>query len=131
MMRRILTAGLMVVGLLVASGCQPAEPAMTITAKASAFPTCGGDGELAGKVTPKTATSKVVLQRTKGGKWVDWVTPQGAGETPRVQTSTVFSDGGYQLYFMVPNSTATIHIRARSDKGTAFSPGVYVTPRCF
>jgi hypothetical protein len=126
--RRLLAAAVVVLALAGATGC---EASMTITAKADpARPACFGAGSIAGVVTPAGATPKVVLQRTEGGKWVDWKWfVSHTSEGRHVISTTVDSAGKYRLSFLVPRSSATLHLRARSAGSGATSPGVYVTPR--
>ena len=130
MLGSVVAAMLLVV---VGAACQPTEPAMTITAKPMQ-PACYNDG-LEGTVTPIDATSKVVLQRTVNGKWVDWKWYIGtSGESPHIISAPVSSwdEGAYWPQYAdetasgVPLS-GTIHIRVRSEGGTRFSNGIYVT----
>lgn len=140
-MRRIgLVAALVVAFLIVgAPSCQPTEPAMTITAKVGQKPgACGDHVRIEGIVAPASASSRVVLQHTVGGKWVDlaWYKDSDADSTPVLIAGPVNKPGGnYSLYFATRHGdtymSGTRHYRVRSDKGTAFSPGLYITfPAC-
>ena len=125
--------GFMVVG---APSCQPAEPAMTITGAVESH--CG-DHTLSGVVAPAKATTKVVVQRTVGGKWVDWkwyettlnseplhalaATPNKATGAYSVRIAFGHSDGiGKPITDL---TGTTIHLRVRSNGGSATSPGWY------
>lgn len=136
-MRKFLAMAVLAVGCLgvMAPSCQPAETAMTITAKPSATrPECGGNEDVTGIVTPKAATSKVVLQRTVGGKWVDWKWREGNYDTTDgVLSATLLPGSGDSASYTVlfwANSTSTLHLRVRSSGGGYVSPGFYVTPKC-
>lgn len=131
-MRRILALVLVAMALLVASGCQPTEPAMTITAKQIKC-----NHLIEGHVTPFDATSQVTLQRTVNGKWVDWKWYHESDSTQTYATSGV-SDSSVDLGYYVVNFSAEypytykplpgpLHMRVRSKGGTTFSNGVYVT----
>ena len=113
--------------LVATTGC---EPKMTITAKMEergirpAF-----NAHVVGTITPAKATKTVVLQRTQGGKWVDWKQyPDGFIDkglqliTAPVNQTT----GAYRLTFYV-DTAGPLHLRVRSAGG-AVSPGFYVTP---
>lgn len=128
MMRRILAAAALAIGLLAATACQPTEPAMKITATAPMYPQAFTTSYVTGKVTPPTATKKVVLQRTVNGKWVDWKAcpATGCGIDPKVPTSTVNqTTGAYSIPYPVQWCGIVLHLRVRSSGGTTFSPGFY------
>lgn len=136
-MRKFLVLTALAVGCLgvMAPSCQPAETAMAITAKPNLTkPECGGNEYISGVVTPNGATSKVVLQRTVGGKWVDWKWREGNWDTTDgVLSATPISHGDGTAYYNMnywANSTSTIHLRVRSNGGGYVSPGFYVTPKC-
>lgn len=130
-MRRMLVAAAMV-GLMVSgSACQPAEPAMTITAKPDAYPIAATTSHVTGKVTPATATTKVVLQRTVKGKWVDWQACPASeicgGSIPAKvpQANVNKTTGAYSISYPVQWCGVILHLRVRSNGGTKFSPGFY------
>lgn len=128
MMRRILMLVALAAGALGVAACEPA-PKVTITAKAPSKGYCGTAVEIKGTVTPSDATPKVVLQRTEGGKWVDWiwVSSGSSSEKPHRISATV--DGGeYSSSFYMPISKNVLHLRVRSNGGSVVSNGVYVTP---
>ena len=129
-MRRALVAVAVSTVLLVA--CQPA-PTATITNKADpARPICGSTGRLYGTVSPAGATPKVVLQKTRNGKWEDWIWLQGLGSTEgshRIYGTVDPSTGAWSFQYSVPIEAKTIHVRVRSLGGSVASPGLYLTPR--
>lgn len=133
-MRRVLVAVALVLGALSVAACEPVtppEPTVGMTAKSDpAKPRCGSPAYLAGSIG-ETATSKVVLQRTSGGKWVDWKWYEtgDSDEEPHV-LSDVPRYGEFMIGYRVPSSKTTIHLRARSAGGSVVSNGVYVTPVC-
>lgn len=126
-MRKVLAVAAMAV--LVAA-CQPTEPASTITAKPDATkPVCGGGSWIRGKVTPAGSTGKVVLQRTRDGKWEDWVWRVSYDSRPLAKlVAQVDGAGVYNMPYAVPLSPKPLHLRVRSEGGTRFSSGFYVTP---
>ena len=133
-MRRIILASALAIAFLVvgAPSCQPAEPTMTITAKRTSD--CLNQPTVEGVVTPTTATTKVVLQRSSAGKWTDflWYQTSDTSETRHTITSTVRSrDGGYSLSFVDQNwgdkLSGTQKFRVRSNGGGYVSPSVYFT----
>lgn len=118
---------LALVALVATTGC---EPKMTITAKPiDTRPGCGQIASVYGTVKPAKATTKVVIQRTVGGKWVDWkwVTGDTGDTTPHLLSAVPRSDGGFEIGFQVPFDPSPIHMRVRSAGGTA-SPAFYMTP---
>lgn len=126
-MRRTLAAAGLAIVMLVA--CQPTEPSMTITA-AELTPKCL-NSVIIGKVTPANATSKVVLQRTVGGKWVDWKWYVGGHSPAALITDAPIADGTFYLPYDTEKPdgtplTGTVHLRVRSSGGTQFSNGLYV-----
>lgn len=127
-MRRVLTVAAAVLTLTVAA-CQPAEPKMTITATAPMFPQAFTTSHVSGKVTPANATGKVVLQRTVNGKWVDWKACPGScgpDDIPKVPRANVNqTTGAYSIAYPVQWCGIVLHLRVRSEGGTAFSPGLY------
>lgn len=133
MMRRALGAVAVVAVCVGLMACQPTEPAMTITAKPdSTTPYCGGGDWVRGKVSPAGATKQVVLQRTKDGKWEDWVWRISYDSRPPAKiTAKVDEAGAYKLPYAIPTNRNTLHLRVRSDGGTKFSPGFYVTPKAY
>lgn len=128
-MKRIAaTAALVLMALVATTGC---EPKMTITASldAGSRPGCGQVASVFGSVNPPAATKRVVLQRTQGGKWVDWKWISGTtGEAPHVLSAVPEPDGKYRIGLAVPSTTSAIHLRVRSDGGVGVSAGFYVTP---
>lgn len=126
-MKKALLIAALLIGCAVTTAC---DPVTTITATTASRPGCGQTATIDGTVTPASATGRVVLQRTVGGKWVDWKWVTGnTGEVPHVLRSKVAPDTGtYVIPFQVPFSTNTIHLRVRSDGGSVVSRGMYVTP---
>lgn len=129
-MRRFLAAAAVAVALVGgATACQPAEPAMTITAKAKPYPLAASTSQITGTVTPAKATTKVVLQRTKGGKWVDWQACPATGcggFAPKVPQANVNqSTGAYSIDYPVQWCGQVIHLRVRSNGSTAYSKDFY------
>ena len=127
--KRTILAALGVMVLLAA--CQP-TPTATITATAPRNPYCWNPIEITGTVTPADATPRVVLQRTVGGKWVDWQWITYPADTTRTRLVAVPNPttGAYRLTFMAPGEEGvTVHIRVRSDDGTSFSNAPYITTR--
>ncbi len=126
-MRRILIAAAMSVGVLAATACQPTEPAMTITAKRTS--SCLANPTVEGKVTPATATPKVVLQRSSGGKWTDfkWYQTAESSEVAHVITDALDGGGAYVLRFDPSNLKGTQKFRVRSNGSGYVSPSVYFT----
>lgn len=126
MVRRFLAVAAVAVVLMVATGC---EPSMTITAKPDPAPMSTTNSYVRGTVTPATATAKVVLQRTVGGKWVDWQACQATGcwsKPAKVPTANVNqSTGAYAIAYPVQWCAHTLHLRVRSEGGSAFSPAFY------
>lgn len=133
MMRRILGAVAVLVAVVGLMACEPTppKPTVTITAKPdSTKPYCGGGSWIRGKVTPAAATPQVVLQRTKNGKWEDWVWRISYDSRPPGKiVAKVDSAGAYKLPYAIPLSTSTLHLRVRSNGGGVTSPGFYVSPR--
>ena len=129
-MRRALVALTLVLCGVAAVACQPASKA-TITAKAQMTkPGCKSDSYISGAVKPAGATPRVWLQRTEGGKWVDWKWHTGSsGGRVRYLYGNVQDDGAYRIQYSVPSTEGvTYHLRVRSEGGGAFSNGVYITP---
>ena len=141
-MRRIVLGGVLVLAVLgvIAPSCQPAEPAMTITAKVydeygetpPPLPTCGYVYTVEGTVTPSTATKKVVLQQRSGGKWVDllgWGDPDSIYHDPAsARTANVRSGGTYKIYWLIDWISTAKSLRVRSNGGGAVSPTFYLKP---
>lgn len=130
-MRNLVTMVVAVAALVLLASC---TPTVTITAKpAKTKATCWENVRVEGIVTPKDATSRVVLQRTEGGKWVDWlwyntgeseeVPHRIAGDVQRFEGQ----NGEYSLDFNTPWWATTLHLRVRSNGGSVVSPGFYVT----
>lgn len=120
---------------LIAPSCQPAEPAMAITATPDdAKPACSDNAYITGEVDPAGATSKVVLQRTEGGKWVDWRWRSRDSDSTLGQVGATVQQRGdvgiFELPYLVPGSKSTLHLRVRSSGGGFVSKGFYVTPVC-
>lgn len=127
-MKKILLAAAALLLVVAATGC---EPSATITAKPDdTTPVCTSSDWIRGKVTPATATPRVALQRTVGGKWVDWkwyaTTSSSGGQ--QIVWAKVSGSGSYAMSYRIPASTTTLHLRVRSEGGGAVSPGFYVTP---
>ena len=126
MVRRFLAVAAVAVVLMVATGC---EPSMTITAKPDPAPMSTTNSYVRGTVTPATATAKVVLQRTVGGKWVDWQACPAVGcqgDASKVPAANVNqSTGAYAIAYPVQWCAHTLHLRVRSEGGSAFSPAFY------
>lgn len=125
-MRRALAIAVVLVALVVGTGC---EPAMKITAR-PVQPACYNDA-VTGTVTPAGATTKVVMQRTVSGKWVDWKWYRGSDPVPRVLTATPDAEGVYQLDYEgeKPDGTpltGVVHFRVRSSGGGTVSNDFYV-----
>jgi len=128
-MRRVLVlvaAVAVVVGL---GACLPPETAMTITAKDGG---CSADA-ITGKVSPASATAKLVAQRTAGGKWVDWkwYKTSDSGETPSVLTAKPNARGEYTIgynpnWLGLKKLSGVVHFRVRSDGGGYVSNDYYV-----
>lgn len=121
------------VALVALSAC---EPKSTVTATVGPRDCLNQEMTVTGKVDPPNATKKVVLQRTVGGKWVDfsWYQTGGdSGEVKVVRTAAVNSSGGY--YFYVPDVyswtwerlSGTIHFRVRTEGNGGISPSWYTT----
>ena len=126
-MKRALGVLAVAMALVLATGC---EPTATIDAHAAA----GCDWTtFYGKVTPKDATPKVVVQRTVGGKWVDWKWYESwlTSAQAHVITAPVDkSDGTFQVEIANDPANAarlsgSIHVRVRTNGGQA-GPGFYV-----
>lgn len=130
-MRRALLTLVAASACLAALACQPSTPKATISATPeSAKPGCRQETDLHGAVKPAGATRNVTLQRTVGGKWVDWKWKRGSsgGEIKYLSTK-VLSDGTYRLRFTTPDTEGqTYHLRVRSEGGGVFSNDVYITP---
>mgnify|MGYP006921472627 CR=1 FL=1 len=135
-MRKLLAVGVVVVGFLLVQ-VAPASAAVTITAKAVGKPTCYNSARIEGYLTPATATPRVVLQRTVGGKWQDWkwytILEEGQWRKPHILTSGI-GDGGipahYSVQYLGTARASIIHLRVRSNGGSVVSPGVYVKSTC-
>ena len=130
-MRRILAAASMVV-LLGAAACLPSEKPMTVT-DGPMQPACLNNGA-EGTIEPIGATPKVVLQRTVGGKWVDWKWYEAGmdSEKPHVLSAAPSKfDGSYVIKYSdrKPDGTklsGVIHLRVRSNGGGYTGKGFYV-----
>lgn len=135
-MRRVLAVAAAVVMLAVGAGCEPStpEPKVAMTARSyPAKPKCYSSARIEGNING-TKTSSVVLQRTVGGKWVDWKwyqTGDTAEQPHRISTAPDY-DGTYALSYLGPWSApeTVLHLRARSAGGSVVSNGVYVTVTC-
>lgn len=129
-MRRILAITAMAAAVLIGAACQPTEPAMTISAKPDKNPLAYTTSYVRGKVTPSTATAKVVLQRTVGGKWVDWQSCPATGcdgaTPPKIPRANVDpATGAYAIAYPVQWCGKILHLRVRSNGGSTTSPGFY------
>lgn len=127
-MKKILMATALAALVVMSTAC---EPSATITAKPDdATPVCASADWIRGKVTPASATPKVALQRTVGGKWVDWKWYATESSSTGQQTlwAKVDGSGAYALSYRIPGSTTPIHLRVRSSGGGVVSPGFYVKP---
>lgn len=124
-MRRILGLVAVAGAVLAVSAC---EPAMTITAHPSeGQPLTCDSWQVTGKVSPASATPKVVLQMTVKGKWVDAKAPATFDAPHTVRSANVSqSTGGYAINVQYVWSY-TQHFRVRSNGGGAVSPSFYVT----
>lgn len=127
-MRRLATVAAAVALLFAATGC---EPKMTITAKdVNKTDACGLRMYVEGKVTPATATSRVVLQQTTGGKWVDvkgWADQNDVYSKPAsARAAAVASTTGEYSIVYVVDWHGIKHLRVRSSGSGAVSPGFYV-----
>lgn len=118
MKRTLLALGLAAAFVIV--GAPSCEPSMTI----SAVPSTGcWSGVVEGQVTPANATAKVVLQRTVGGKWVDWKWYRTQVDTTKRILSDVPNDEGvYVIQFTRQHESGaqwsgTLHLRVRSNAG--------------
>lgn len=119
-MRRILLTVGLTLAVVGGAACQPTEPAM-ITAASSV----GCDGAyVTGKVAPAKATTKVILQRTVGGKWVDWSWYQTYLDLEKAHVLSGAPDatGAYEIQFVhshypAGRLTGTLHLRVRSNGG--------------
>lgn len=126
-MRKMAVILVAVLALVAVTGC---EPKSTVTADRTE--SCTGL-QVRGVVTPADATKGVVLQRTVGGKWVDfeWWQTYDSGEPKAPVSSTVNSAGGY--YLNVPRShwgqtlSGTVHFRVRTNLNGGISPSWYTT----
>jgi hypothetical protein len=127
MVKRLGLVAAAVAVIFAMTGC---EPSMTITAKddAGAYGTsCGLMIHVNGNVTPISATPKVVLQTTKGGKWVDAQGRADWNAAPTTRTANVSkSTGGYSIPYVVDWYMTSKHLRVRSAGGGSFSPSFYV-----
>lgn len=121
-MRRLVVVLAAAAMVVVSTGC---EPKMTITAgNGNGNYTCGLVMYVTGKVTPKDATTKVVLQRPSGGKWVDVVAKrdQFDFDPPSVRSANVSkNNGGYSISYHT-EFFGKRRFRVRSNLGTAVSP---------
>lgn len=91
-------------------------PPPSISARSSARTiTLGATVTLSGKVTPASATPRVVVQRVIDHRWVD-------RDSAAVNTST----GAYSVSIK-PSQTGTYKLRVRSAGGSVLSSIVYVT----
>lgn len=135
MMRKLMVLGVAVMALVVgATACQPTEPAMEIRVtmvEVVRTPGCAISETVPGDVIPHDATPKVVLQRTSGGKWVDWSWFTDSDDTTKgLITATPDAHGVFEVHYMVPRTAGTTyHLRLRSNGGTHFSDGFYITPK--
>lgn len=125
-MRKLLAMVAFGILVVAATGC---EPAMTIAAKPDPNPMSVTYSHVRGVVAPASATKKVVLQRTVGGKWVDWKACPAVGcqgDPAKVPTANVDqSTGSYAIAYPVQWCAYVLHLRVRSAGATAFSPGFY------
>lgn len=132
-MRRLLGATALAIAVVLASsGCEPTEPAMTITAASSGQPvSCGQMMSISGTVTPATATAKVALQVYASGKWAD-VKGWGSYETSHTTETTKrtanvsAATGNYSIPYFVDWYQSTKRLRVRSAGSSAFSHSIYV-----
>lgn len=91
-------------------------PPPSISARSSARTiTIGASVTLSGKVTPASATPRVVVQRVIDHRWVD-----------RDSVAVNASTGAYSVVIK-PSQTGTYKLRVRSAGGSVVSPIVYVT----
>lgn len=128
-MRRLILAAGLALGFVIV-GAPSCQPGVTITATPNDLtPGCGAVAYLTGTVTPATATPRVVLQRTVGGKWVDWEWYSDAIDNTkgRLGASVNQSTGAYSVAYWAPITAQTLHLRVRSNGGGAVSNGPYVT----
>lgn len=127
MTRKMLTIAVAMVAVVAFSGC---EPAMKITAKTPRHPLAASTSYVEGTVSPAKATPRVYLQRTVGGKWVDWKACPAVGcgaDKPKVPVANVDQKTGkYRMAFPVPWCGTVLHLRVRSAGETEFSPGFYL-----
>lgn len=126
-MRRILVSAVLVLTLAAATSCTPAA---TISARPDPYPRVAETSYVRGTVEPATATTKVVLQRTIGGKWVDWKACDSEGcntaSPPRVRRANVDQvTGGYAIAYPVQLCGVVLHLRVRTLEGGSFSKGFY------
>lgn len=132
-MRKIVAAIVAISAWAMLSSCTPAA---TITAVPDTTrPACYDLLTINGQIDPAGATTKVVLQRTVGGKWVDWIWYQTGDSDEQAHRlyGVVDSDGSYFLNYNAPWWATTVHLRVRSGGGSVVSPSFYVTtsgPAC-
>ena len=107
------------------------EPKMTISELVIGAGACGQTMHIQGTVEPPKATRKVVLQRTYGGKWKDvsgWAAAGqfSGGSSPTTRASSVNQGTGAYLLSYYLETAGTIHLRVRSNAGSATSRDFYV-----
>lgn len=127
--KRIILASALAIAFLVvgAPSCQPETP-MTIRATPrTTKPVCGASEYVTGNVNPDDATSTVTIQRTIGGKWVDWDWYPKADSTRKSKLVGSVLSGQFKILYMAPKEKTTVHMRVRSSKGQYVSPGFYVS----
>lgn len=125
-MRRT-AAILLAAGLLIAVvGC---EPKATITATASTNQAaCLVAFQIAGTVSPRNATPKVMLQRTVNHVWKDALWQPTVNDPWRPAAGNVTqTTGHYTITYQVNDYVPTMHLRVRSSGSGSTSPAFYVT----
>lgn len=113
------------------TGCKP-EPASTVTATVAPRDCLNQNMYVSGKVTPAAATKGVVLQRTSGGKWVDfaWYSTQDSGEVRApIKASVNQSSGNFAMTvvreYWGQQLDGTYHFRVRTEGSGGVSPSWY------
>jgi hypothetical protein len=127
-MRRVLVLVAAAVAVVAMAACEPTPPTVAMTVKSvPAKPACGTVAQLVGN-TGGTKASSVVLQRTSGGKWVDWKwVDSWDSQDPHLLTARPNSAGDYKLSWLAPTKRGTYHLRVRSAGGSVVSNDIYVS----
>ena len=132
-MRRAILTAAVAFGVLVSMATPASAASLKITLQASpTHPVCGTGAELVGTATPWNGTSRVMVQRTVNGRWVDWKW-YSSSDTDAMLTRLAGVpddlDGGFFIDYLTPVTKHTLHLRVRSNGGSVVSNGVYVTPK--